>query len=77
MTSVTSSLTPGSVENSCETPSILTELTAAPSSDDRRTRRSALPNVCPKPRSSGSTSKRVRLVATCSRVMLGIWKVSN
>ena len=72
MMSVTSSLTPLTVVNSWATPSIFTELTAAPSSDDRRTRRSALPNVCPKPRSSGSTSKRARLLASCSRVMLGI-----
>ncbi len=43
--SVTSSRTPGSVVNSCATPSIFTEVTAAPSSDDRSTRRSELPNV--------------------------------
>jgi hypothetical protein len=45
MMSVTSSLTPVSVENSCATPSILTEVTAAPSSDESSTRRSELPNV--------------------------------
>ncbi len=72
MMSVTSSFTPLMVVNSCATPSILTELTAAPWSDESRTRRRALPNVCPKPRSSGSTSKRARLPASCSRVMLGI-----
>ncbi len=45
MMSVTSSRTPGSVVNSCETPSILTAVTAAPSSEESRTRRSELPNV--------------------------------
>jgi hypothetical protein len=45
MMSVTSSRTPGSVVNSWETPSILTAVTAAPSRDDSRTRRSELPNV--------------------------------
>ena len=45
MMSVTSSRTPGSVVNSCEIPSIFTEVTAAPSSDESRTRRRELPNV--------------------------------
>ena len=45
MMSVTSSRTPGSVVNSCATPSIFTEVTAAPSSDESSTRRSELPNV--------------------------------
>ena len=45
MMSVTSSLTPGSVVNSCATPSNFTEVTAAPSSDESSTRRSELPNV--------------------------------
>ena len=58
MMSVTSSLTPSMVVNSCWTPSILTEVTAAPSRDESSTRRSELPNVWPKPRSSGSTSNR-------------------
>ena len=35
MMSVTSSRTPGSVVNSCATPSILTAVTAAPSSDEQ------------------------------------------
>jgi hypothetical protein len=52
--SVTSSRTPGIDENSCSTPSIWTAVTAAPWSEDSRTRRSALPSVRPKPRSSGS-----------------------
>ena len=43
--SVTSSLTPSIVENSWATPSIRTEVTAAPTSDESRTLRSELPNV--------------------------------
>ena len=54
--SVTSSRTPGIDENSCSTPSICTEVTAAPCSEDSSTRRSALPSVTPKPRSSGSAT---------------------
>ena len=53
MMSVTSSTTPGSDENSCSTPSILTAVIAAPSIDERSTRRSALPIVVPNPRSKG------------------------
>ena len=45
MMSVTSSRTPWSVVNSCEIPSIFTEVTAAPSRDESSTRRSELPNV--------------------------------
>ncbi len=45
MMSVTSSRTPGSVVNSCATPSIFTAVTAAPSSEDSSTRRSEFPNV--------------------------------
>jgi hypothetical protein len=41
-------------ENSCSTPSIWMEVTAAPCSELNSTRRSALPSVMPKPRSSGS-----------------------
>ena len=54
--SVTSSRTPGIDENSCSTPSICTDCTAAPCSEDNRMRRSALPSVTPKPRSSGSAT---------------------
>ena len=43
--SVTSSLTPLIVENSCATPSMRTLVTAAPESDESSTRRSELPNV--------------------------------
>ncbi len=45
MMSVTSSRTPGMVVNSCAMPSIFTEVTAAPSSEESSTRRSELPNV--------------------------------
>src|SRR5919204_2252193 len=71
--SVTSSRTPGSVVNSCATPSILTEVTAAPSSEESSTRRSELPNVYPKPRSSGSISKIPRSSSTSSWTIFGIW----
>ena len=54
--SVTSSRTPGIDENSCSTPSIWIAVTAAPCSDDSMMRRSALPSVRPKPRSSGSAT---------------------
>jgi hypothetical protein len=54
--SVTSSRTPAIDENSCSTPSICTDCTAAPCSEERRIRRSALPSVTPKPRSSGSAT---------------------
>ena len=47
---------PARLENSCSTPSILIEVTAAPCSDDSSTRRSELPSVIPKPRSSGSAT---------------------
>src|SRR6185369_3404460 len=58
--SVTSSRTPVSELNSCSTPSILIEVIAAPWSDDKRTRRSELPKVMPKPRSSGSATNAAR-----------------
>ena len=54
--SVTSSRTPAIVENSCSTPSICAAVIAAPCSEDSSTRRSALPSVTPKPRSSGSAT---------------------
>ena len=58
--SVTSSCTPGIVANSCRTRSSWTRIavTATPCSDESSTRRSALPSVVPKPRSSGSTTNR-------------------
>ena len=52
--SLTSSITPGIVENSCSTPLMRTAVIAAPCSDDSSTRRSAFPSVTPKPLSSGS-----------------------
>src|SRR5450432_3376215 len=55
--SVTSSRTPAIEENSCSTPSMCTDCTAAPCSEDNRMRRSALPSVWPKPRSSGSATR--------------------
>ncbi len=54
MMSVTSSLTPGTEENSCSTPAMRTDVMAAPSMEDSITRRSEFPRVSPNPRSSGS-----------------------
>jgi hypothetical protein len=45
MMSVTSSLTPGTVENSCSTPSMRMLVTAAPGMEDSSVRRSELPMV--------------------------------
>ena len=45
--SVTSSLMPGMVENSCCTPAILMEVTAVPGRDESRMRRRELPRVVP------------------------------
>ncbi len=45
MISVTSSFTPGTVLNSCSTPSIRMLVTAAPGMDERSVRRSELPSV--------------------------------
>src|SRR5262245_57711344 len=59
---VTSSRTPGIEENSCSTPSICTVVMAAPCSEESSTRRSALPSVMPKPRSSGSATTVANLV---------------
>ena len=56
--SLTSSITPGMVENSCSTPFTRSDVIAAPWSDESITRRKALPSVTPKPRSSGSQEKR-------------------
>ena len=43
--SVTSSLTPGTLENSCATPSMRTLVIAAPPSEESSTRRRLLPKV--------------------------------
>ena len=45
MTSVTSSLTPGTVVNSCSTPSMRIDVTAAPGIEDNRVRLIELPIV--------------------------------
>ena len=45
MMSVTSSFTPGTVVNSCRTPSMRMLVTAAPGMDDSSVRRSELPSV--------------------------------
>ena len=45
MMSVTSSLTPSTVVNSCSTPSMRMLVTAAPGIDDSKVRRSELPRV--------------------------------
>ena len=52
-----SSVAPGRKENSWRTPSILIHVGAAPSMEDRSTRRKALPTVRAKPGSNGSTTK--------------------
>ncbi len=54
MMSVTSSFTSSIVVNSWRAPSSRTVVIAAPCKDERSTRRSELPIVMPKPRSSGS-----------------------
>ncbi len=54
MMSVTSSTTSGTEVNSWSAPSIFTAVMAAPCSEESSTRRSELPRVVPKPRSSGS-----------------------
>ena len=50
----TSSSTPGTTENSCSTPSILTEDTAAPGNEDNNTLLKPFPKVVPYPLSKGS-----------------------
>ena len=62
--SVMSSRTPASEENSCSTLSMRMDVTAAPCSEESITRRSALPSVSPKPRSSGSATN-VACVPRC------------
>ena len=77
MMSVTSSTTPGIEENSCATPSIWTAVMAAPSIEESRLRRRALPTVVPKPRSNGCAENLpkvgVRVSASVS-TRLGRWK---
>src|SRR6266850_2201420 len=76
MMSVVSSTTPGTDENSCSTPSIFTDVMAAPSTDESRMRRKALPIVVPKPRSNGWAEKRPNLAVSVSRSTsrrFGLW----
>ena len=54
--SVTSSFTPGMELNSCRTPSIFTELMAAPGREESMILLRELPNVIPYPLSRGSTT---------------------
>ena len=63
---VTSSTTPSTVENSCNTPSIWIAVTAAPGSEDKRIRRKELPKVVPYPRSSGSITNLPYLASSLS-----------
>src|SRR5699024_4563319 len=61
---VTSSTTPSTVENSSSAPSICTDVTAAPGSEDNRMRRKELPSVVPYPLSSGSTTNLPNVAAS-------------
>ncbi len=71
---VTSSLTPGIVENSWYTSRTWMEVTAAPSRDESRTRRSALPSVTPYPACSGPASYFAYVPASATG---SIWGVSS
>ena len=62
--STTSSCTPSIAVYSCSTPSISISVMAAPGKEDSSTRRKALPNVCPNPRSNGSITMRAWRVDT-------------
>ncbi len=62
--STTSSCTPSMAVYSCSTPSISISVMAAPGKEDSSTRRKALPNVWPKPRSNGSITMRAWRVDT-------------
>ena len=64
MTSVTSSVTPAMVSNSCSASSKRTCVTAAPGIDESRVRRSELPSVWPKPGSRGLTANFCRLASS-------------
>ena len=72
MMSVTSSLTPGMLENSWATPSIRTLVIAAPFSDESRTRRRLLPYVYPNPLSRGSIVNEPSLSLTSSAEIVGV-----
>src|SRR5215510_553534 len=75
--SVTSSRTPAIDENSCSTPSMCTDCTAAPCSEDNRIRRSALPSVTPKPRSSGSATAVATLEASLPTATWSLFGLIN
>ncbi len=77
MMSTTSSTAPEMVENSCWTPSMRTEVMAAPGILERRVRRRVLPSVYPNPGSSGSTTNRERLAASGSSSICGRWTIST
>src|SRR5438874_9099281 len=72
MMSVTSSVTLGIVENSCRTPSILTDEMAAPGIDEYSTRRREFPTVYPNPGSSGSIMNLERVGETTSSLISGL-----
>src|SRR5690606_27982542 len=63
MIEATSSSTPSTVENSCKTPSIWIEVTAAPGKDESKIRRKEFPKVVPYPRSRGSTTNLPNLAS--------------
>src|SRR5215472_3582988 len=76
MMSVTSSVTPATVENSCRTPSIRMLVTAAPGIDESRVLRTELPIVYPNPGSSGSMMNLDRKSSTGSSVRVGRCAIS-
>ena len=70
MISVTSSTTPGIVENSCSTPSILIEVIAYPSKEESNTLRRAFPTVIPYPGSKGRNSNCPNLESDSTKITL-------
>ena len=66
-----SSFTLDMVENSCWTPSMRTEVTAAPGRELRSTRRRALPRVMPKPEANGAATMRAQSSPISSTSMFG------
>ena len=79
--SITPSLTLGMVEYSWRTPSILTQVTAAPSTELSRIRRMGFPMVIPYPRSSGSMANFPYLSPVSStlisgKIASGLWGVT-
>src|SRR5580698_10450474 len=77
MMSVTSSLTPGRVVNSCRASSNRTWVTAAPGIEDSSVRRIELPRVWPNPGSRGLTANRWRLPSSSPMAStVGRWMMS-